>query len=69
MHDTDYMHSSKDEYPNSDNATMYKSHAVCTVNYNEGVIHTSELDRSEVDLNECERFLKANWDRSQIDPT
>ena len=38
-----------------------------------GAIHTSELDRSEIDLNpkrsECEHFLKANWDRSQIDPT
>ena len=34
---------------------------------NLGAIHTSELDRSEIDLNECERFLKANWDRSQID--
>ena len=53
-------------------------------------IHTSELDRSEIDLspkrsecersnanwvrskidlNECEHFLKANWDRPQIDPT
>ena len=40
-----------------------------------GAIHTSELDRSErsnanwdrskIDLNECEYFLKANWDRSQ----
>ena len=51
--------------------------------------HTSELDRSEVDLSpkrsqcersnanwedrskidlkECEHFLKANWDRSQIE--
>ena len=49
-----------------------------------GAIHTSELDRSEIDLspkrecersnanwdrskidlNECEHFLKANWDRS-----
>ena len=26
-------------------------------------------DRSKIDLNECEHFLKANWDRSQIDPT
>ena len=55
-----------------------------------GAIHTSELDRSEIDLgpkqpecehssanwdrskidlNECEHFLKANWVRSQIDPT
>ena len=23
--------------------------------------------RTEIDLNECEHFLKANWDRSQID--
>ena len=51
-----------------------------------GAIHTSELDRSEIDLspkrsacersttnwdrskidlNECEHFLKANWDRSK----
>ena len=55
-----------------------------------GAIHTSELDRSEmdlspkrsecersnanwdrskIDLNECEHFLKANWDQFQIDPT
>ena len=55
-----------------------------------GAIHTSELDRfeidlspkrsecersnanwdrSKIDLNECEHFLKANWGRSQIDPT
>ena len=37
-----------------------------------GAIHTSELDRSEIDLSpkrsECERS-NANWDRSQIDPT
>ena len=26
-------------------------------------------DRSKIDLNECEHFLKANWDWSQIDPT
>ena len=26
-------------------------------------------DGSKIDLNECEHFLKANWDRSQIDPT
>ena len=35
-----------------------------------GTIHTSELDRSEIDLNlkrsECERS-NANWDRSRID--
>ena len=51
----------------------------------QSAIHTSELDRSEIDLspklsecersnanwdrskidlNECEHFLKANWDRS-----
>ena len=36
---------------------------------NLGAIHTSDLDRSEIDLNECEHFLKANCDRSQIDPT
>ena len=34
-----------------------------------GAIHTSEWDRSKIDLNECEHFLKANGDRSQIDPT
>ena len=26
-------------------------------------------DRSKIDLNECEHFLKANWHQSQIDPT
>ena len=35
-----------------------------------GAIHTSELDRSEIDLSpkrsECERS-NANWDRSKID--
>ena len=60
------------------------------IRLNLSAIHTSELDRSEIDLSpkqsECERsnanwhrskfdlneheqFLKANWDRSQIDPT
>ena len=35
-----------------------------------GAIHTSELDRSEIDLSpkrsECERSKYANWDRSKI---
>ena len=26
------------------------------------------LNESEIDLNECEHFLKANWDRPEIDP-
>ena len=26
-------------------------------------------DPSKIDLNECEHFHKANWDRFQIDPT
>ena len=39
------------------------------VNWESGAIHTSELDRSEIDLSpkrsECERS-NANWDRSKI---
>ena len=26
-------------------------------------------DRYKIDVNDCEHFLKANWDRSQTDPT
>ena len=39
-------------------------------NYAEDFVHTSELDRSEIDLSpkrsECERS-NVNWDRSKID--
>ena len=31
--------------------------------------YKAEEIKSEIDLNESEHFLKANWDRSQIDPT
>ena len=64
--------------------------SIGTLINNYGAIHTSELDRSQIDLspklsecehsnanwdrskidlNECQHFLKANWGRSQIDPT
>ena len=46
------------------NPSLYTLICLC------GAIHTSELDRSEVDLSpkrsECDRS-NANWDRSKID--
>ena len=46
------------------------SHLNCVAHF-KGAIHTSELDRSEIDLSpkrsECERSNAPNWDRSKID--
>ena len=37
---------------------------------NTGAVHTcSELGMTEIDLNECEHFLKTNLGRFGIDPT